>query len=58
MGNFLNLDSQLCNGRRVQMPVVRISWFEGRDHEQKQKVAAEVTESIVRNRVLMPDTFM
>ncbi len=40
------------------MPVVRISWFEGRDHEQKQKVAAEVTESIVRNRVLMSDTFM
>jgi 4-oxalocrotonate tautomerase len=31
------------------MPVVRISWFEGKDHEQKQKVAAEVTESIVRN---------
>ena len=40
------------------MAVVRISWFEGRDHEQKQKVAAEVTESIVRNRVLMSDTFM
>lgn len=31
------------------MPVVRISWFEGKDHEQKQKVAAEVTDSIVRN---------
>lgn len=31
------------------MPVVRVSWFEGKDHEQKQKVAAEITESIVRN---------
>jgi len=31
------------------MPVVRVSWFEGKDHGQKQKVAAEITESIVRN---------
>lgn len=31
------------------MPVVRITWFEGKDHQQKAKVAAEVTESIVRN---------
>ena len=31
------------------MPVVRVSWFEGKDHTQKQKVAAEITESIVRN---------
>lgn len=31
------------------MPVVRISWFEGKDQDQKAKVAAEVTESIVRN---------
>ncbi len=31
------------------MPVIRVSWFEGKNHEQKQKVAAEVTESIVRN---------
>ncbi|MDB5593817.1 MAG: tautomerase enzyme family protein [Hyphomicrobiales bacterium] len=31
------------------MPVVRVSWFEGKDHDQKQKVAAEITESIVRN---------
>ena len=31
------------------MPVVRVSWFEGKDHEQKQQVAAEITESIVRN---------
>jgi 4-oxalocrotonate tautomerase len=31
------------------MPVVRVSWFAGKDHDQKAKVAAEITESIVRN---------
>jgi len=31
------------------MPVVRVSWFEGKDREQKAKVAAEITDSIVRN---------
>lgn len=31
------------------MPVVRVSWFEGKSHDQKEKVAAEITESIVRN---------
>jgi 4-oxalocrotonate tautomerase len=31
------------------MPVVRVSWFEGKDQAQKQKVAAEITESIVRS---------
>ena len=31
------------------MPVVRVSWFEGKSHETKQKVAAEITDSIVRN---------
>ena len=31
------------------MPVVRVSWFEGKDHAQKQKVAGEITDSIVRN---------
>lgn len=31
------------------MPVVRVSWFEGKEHSQKEKVAAEITESIVRN---------
>lgn len=31
------------------MPVVRVSWFEGKSHEMKEKVAAEITESIVRN---------
>lgn len=31
------------------MPVVRVSWFEGKTHEAKAKVAAEITDSIVRN---------
>jgi len=31
------------------MPVVRVSWFEGKDHKQKAAVAAEITESIVKN---------
>jgi 4-oxalocrotonate tautomerase len=31
------------------MPVVRVSWFAGKNHTQKEKVAAEITESIVRN---------
>jgi 4-oxalocrotonate tautomerase len=31
------------------MPVVRVSWFEGKDQDQKAKVAAEITDSIVRN---------
>ena len=31
------------------MPVVRVSWFEGKTFEQKAKVAAEITDSIVRN---------
>ena len=37
------------------MPVVRVSWFEGKDHSQKEKVAAEITESIVRNTQTNPD---
>lgn len=31
------------------MPVVRVSWFEGKDHDAKARVAAEITESIVKN---------
>lgn len=31
------------------MPVVRLTWFEGKTHEMKEKVAAEITDSIVRN---------
>lgn len=31
------------------MPVVRVSWFSGKDHQQKAKVASEITDSIVRN---------
>ncbi len=37
------------------MPVVRVSWFEGKDHAQKQKVAAEITESIVRHTATDPN---
>lgn len=36
------------------MPVVRVSWFEGKDHAQKEKVAAEITESIVRHTATDP----
>jgi 4-oxalocrotonate tautomerase len=35
--------------KEITMPVVRVSWFEGKDTPTKQKVAAEITESIVRN---------
>lgn len=31
------------------MPVVRVSWFEGKDTATKQKVAADITESIVKH---------
>lgn len=31
------------------MPVVRVSWFEGKDTEAKRSVAAEITDSIVKN---------
>lgn len=31
------------------MPVVRVSWFEGKNEDQKQAVAKEITESIVKN---------
>lgn len=37
------------------MPVVRVSWFEGKSHEQKAKVAAEITDSIVRNTGTVPE---
>ncbi len=30
------------------MPVVRVTWFEGKDHDQKAKVAADITETIVK----------
>jgi len=32
------------------MPVVRVTWFEGKETATKQLVAAEITESIVRNK--------
>jgi 4-oxalocrotonate tautomerase len=31
------------------MPVVRVSWFEGKSHAEKKLVAAEITQSIVKN---------
>jgi len=31
------------------MPVVRVSWFEGKDTPTKQAVAADFTESIVKH---------
>lgn len=31
------------------MPVVRVSWFDGKSADEKKKVAEEITESIVRN---------
>ncbi|MBL9204857.1 MAG: 4-oxalocrotonate tautomerase family protein [Opitutaceae bacterium] len=31
------------------MPVVRVAWFTGKTHQQKAKVASEITDSIVRN---------
>jgi 4-oxalocrotonate tautomerase len=31
------------------MPVVRVSWFEGKSAAAKKAVAAEITESIVKN---------
>ena len=31
------------------MPVVRVSWFAGKDAAAKKAVAAEITESIVKN---------
>ncbi|MFM2059783.1 MAG: hypothetical protein RLY71_4168, partial [Pseudomonadota bacterium] len=31
------------------MPVVRVSWFEGKDAKAKKAVAADITDSIVRH---------
>ena len=31
------------------MPIVRVSWFSGKEAKAKKAVAAEITESIVRN---------
>ncbi|MGI4848910.1 MAG: tautomerase family protein [Janthinobacterium lividum] len=31
------------------MPVVRVTWFEGKEAKAKELVAAEITESIVKN---------
>lgn len=31
------------------MPVVRVSWFEGKEHAEKAAVAADITQSIVKH---------
>jgi 4-oxalocrotonate tautomerase len=31
------------------MPVVRVTWFEGKEAKAKEAVAKEITESIVKN---------
>lgn len=31
------------------MPVVRVTWFEGKEAKTKEIVAAEITESIVKH---------
>lgn len=31
------------------MPVVRVSWFSGKDAKAKKAVAKEITDSIVKN---------
>ena len=31
------------------MPVVRVTWFEGKEAKAKEAVASEITESIVKN---------
>jgi 4-oxalocrotonate tautomerase len=31
------------------MPVVRVTWFEGKETEAKAAVAKEITDSIVKN---------
>jgi 4-oxalocrotonate tautomerase len=31
------------------MPVVRVTWFEGKENASKAVVAKEITESIVKN---------
>ena len=38
------------------MPLVRVSWFEGRDKETKQKVAAEITEVFVKSAGATPES--
>jgi 4-oxalocrotonate tautomerase len=35
--------------KEYSMPVVRVSWFEGKEHAAKEAVAKDITESIVKN---------
>ncbi|QCP49075.1 4-oxalocrotonate tautomerase family protein [Trinickia violacea] len=36
------------------MPVVRVSWFEGKTETAKAEIAAEITESLFRNARVDP----
>lgn len=36
------------------MPVVRVTWFEGKETQTKQAVAADITESIVHHTATDP----
>jgi 4-oxalocrotonate tautomerase len=37
------------NVKEHSMPVVRVTWFEGKETEAKAAVAKEITDSIVKN---------
>lgn len=39
------------------MPVVRVTWFEGKETESKAAVAVGITDSIVKNTAPIPPTF-
>jgi 4-oxalocrotonate tautomerase len=38
------------------MPVVRVTWFSGKDAAAKQAVAQDITQSIVQQREPTPST--
>lgn len=38
------------------MPVVRVSWFEGKDSVTKEKVAADITHSIAKHTGTNPSS--
>ena len=37
------------------MPVVRVSWFDGKDAKAKAAVASDITDSIVKNTATDPN---
>jgi 4-oxalocrotonate tautomerase len=44
---FFTLDSWHKNFRRREMPVVNITWLEGRTVDQKRKVAQRITQVLM-----------